>query len=81
LRVLAAENSRAPTEFGPSHDAAIVAAKAARRVCGTSMIDGRESSGSASSPFGFLAARGKVYAALALFNRLIAGPSGRSAAQ
>jgi hypothetical protein len=28
-----------------------------------------------------LAARGKIYAALALFNRLIAGPNGRSASQ
>jgi hypothetical protein len=37
--------------------------------------------GSASSPFRFLAARGKIYAALALFNRLIAGPNGRSASQ
>ena len=39
--------------------------------------------GSAPSPvrFGFLAARGKVYAALALCSRLIAGPNGRSASQ
>ena len=37
--------------------------------------------GSASIPFRFLAARGKIYAALALFNRLIAGPNGRSASQ
>jgi hypothetical protein len=42
---------------------------------------GTSGTGSASSPFGFLAARGKVYAALVLFNRLIAGPSGRSASQ
>ena len=35
----------------------------------------------APSPFVFLTGSGKVYAALALFNRLIAGPNGRSASQ
>ena len=42
---------------------------------------GTSGTGSASSPFGFFSARGKLYAALASFNRLIAGPSGRSASQ